>query len=182
MNASRAQSSEVTVQTDGWGGSRLQQSAGEAENGEWRTPALSHILQSLACGDFYPGLDLSRREGAGRLPRLWGASELARHTAWFCQTTSCSPPPASQLPGILAMVRVGFSRWPAVNGRACRAPALFSFVMRRLWGSHGSLPQLLRPEEERCQRIGPRKLSVASFMSQAATTQVGIQSFCLRSY
>lgn len=168
--------------TNRWpGGSRRQQSAGRG-SGEWRTPAclpfcgvwLAEILSGP--GPFKARRSREAAEAGG------AALRLARHTAWFCQTTSCSPPPAPQLPGILAMVRVGFSRrWRAVNARVCGAPALFSFVMRRLWGSRGSLPQLLRPEEESCQRIGPQKLSVTPFLSQATTSQVGIQSFCLRS-
>lgn len=38
-------------------------------------------------------------------------------------------------------------------------------------------PELLSPEEERCGRTGPQKLSVARFKSHTATNQAGIRSF-----
>lgn len=117
--------SEVTLLPDGRGG--LGGSTQQQGSGEWRTPALSGILQSLACRDFTRAFQGEREPGGCR-----DSGRLARHTAWFCQTTSCSSPPASEFPGILARAPVGFSLWLAVSGRAYGAPVLFFFVMRRL--------------------------------------------------
>lgn len=163
----------------GLGGSRQPQSAGEAENGGLQ-PCLAFCRVWLAEILLEPFKARGSREAAATRA---AALRLARHTAWFCQTTSCSSPPASELPGILASAPVGFSLWLTVNGRACGTPVLFFFVMRRLRGLPWQpSPKLLRPEEEIYDRIGPQKLFVARFRSQATSNQDGIRAFyCLRS-
>lgn len=122
-----AAQSEVTVQTDGRAGAGgNSRPAGEAENGGLQP--VSHSAES-GLQRFYPGLDLSRREGAGRLPRLGSSAEACKAHGLVLSNHILLASASPQLPGILAMVRVGFSRrWRAVNARVCGAPALFSLL------------------------------------------------------
>lgn len=89
--------SEVTVLPDGrggLGGSRQPQSAGEAENGGLQ-PCL--VFCRIWLKEISP--EPFKARGSREAAATRGAAlRLARHTAWFCQTTSCSSPPASELP------------------------------------------------------------------------------------
>lgn len=73
--------------------------------GKRRMADSSPVLHSAA---WLAEVFLSRPEpfkarGSREAAETGGAAlRLAGHTAWFCQTTSCSPPPAPELAGILA--------------------------------------------------------------------------------
>lgn len=116
---------------EAWAGAGSNSRPGRS--GEWRTPAGSCILQSLACRDF-TGAFQGKRDLGGCRDSGSSIEACKAHGLVLSNHILLVSPPASELPGILARAPVGFSLWLTVNGRARGAPALFFFVMRRLWG------------------------------------------------
>lgn len=103
-----ASPSEVTLPEDGPGGSGGSPPAGRAPGGAPARAAASPRIPQRS----------RRARSSERAAAAGGAAWFPGRAAWFCQTASCSPPPALSSPGPWRERGVGLPPWPAVHRSA----------------------------------------------------------------